>query len=193
MKSALRNLTSWLILFAAWLATGSVAEAVAPLPNTRIDQVYSQRATSRPLIQVLPDWARADLGSPLSVREGRGYFASSVRSLKESLKQPDDRKGKSERVRKAMKTKRVRDRAGSSTSSEPEGGQPQDREDVSGLGKGYADLPMFHEPLDRPYGRRPSVPPGRQATQGQVPEPPGSTLIGIAMIGWLVTARRRPR
>jgi hypothetical protein len=176
MKSLSRTLIASLAVSAAWLTAGSVAEAVPPLPHARVDDVTRERSGRIEMMYVLPEWARADLASPLSVSEnGRGYFARSVPGIKETF----DLGAVEERGVSKSKgvTPRKSKRRGPGVVNPPTRGKP------------LQDQPILPEPLGRPFDRRPGGVPS-----GEIPEPTSSALLAIALAGWLGTAiPARPR
>jgi hypothetical protein len=178
MKSLSRTLIASLAVSAAWLTAGSAAEAVPPLPHARVDDVSRERGARIEMIHVLPEWARAELASPLSVSEnGRGYFARSVPGLKEAF----DLGAAEERG--VSKSKGVTPRK--SKRGGPGAVRPPAR------GKVFENQPILPEPLERPFEKKPSV--GTSAS-GEIPEPSSSALLAIALVGWLGTVRPgRPR
>lgn len=207
MKPSLRGIVAWLVLSAAWLAGGGVAEAFAPLPDSRIDPVAPEPDQRIEMMYVLPEWANAELAGPLTVDEhGLGYFARSVVHLRELLDREENLgrehpagRAKEPKVEKPKVKKPKGIHAG--TPSEP--GPPRDvqrgrrgRPDDPGLGRGsdtpFRDLPILPEPLERAYGEKPAGD-SRPTGTGEAPEPSASALLALAIGGWLGVARsRRP-
>ena len=170
MKQNTGRFLASLVLTVAWLATGSTAGAVAPMP-------YSPELRQEPqghvkTVPVLPEWAFADLASsPRGGELGVGYFASSVDHLTESPASRAEKEAKAKKEKKAKKAKKPK---------KSRGGTPSEG--------GPGDWPVLTEPPGHAYGKE------GPSTGGEAPEPPGSALFAIAMAGFLVTLRnRRPR
>jgi hypothetical protein len=176
MKSLSRTLIAPLTVLAAWLTAGS-AEAVPPLPHARVDDVSRERSGRIEMMYVLPEWARADLASPLSVSDnGRGYFARSVPGLKEAFDIPTFERGLRGHERVAKKSKGV-------IPPKSKRGDPGAVKRPA-RGKAFEDQPIFPEPLERAFQKRNGGIP-----TGEIPEPSSSALLAIALVGWLGTAK----
>ena len=185
-----------LVVSASWLAVGAVAQAVPPLPHTRIDVVERERHERIAMLHVLPEWAQAELGRALSVDENAvGYFARSIRLLEDRLDRPG---GGKEVEKRGKKRESKKERGG--TAAEPSvprelaGGRPEMPGNIQPgtPGKYYEDPRVLPEPLERAFGNRPPHA-GRPASGGEVPEPSGHALLAIAMAGLLAVARPRTR
>jgi hypothetical protein len=185
-----------LVLCAATVAWGGVAEAMAPLPKTSIDVKTREVKGRVTLVSVLPEWAGFDLAAPLTVNEhGLGYFARSIRELKDTFANAtSERKGHAYAYAyghsKEKKPKRVKDRSTDPGLPGDEGATPGRPGDISRPGRpgnGFGDAPILPDPVDQPFvrtGSQGGPPPG-----GEVPEPPASMLLGMALTGMLMSTR----
>lgn len=204
MKPTFRGFAVGLALSSAWVAAGSVAEAFAPLPHSRIDPVAPEPDLRIEMVYVLPEWANAEIAGPPTVDEhGLGYFARSILHLRELLDGEDPGRGRragnvgEKKGKKAEEPKGIR--VGTPSGPEP----PRElkrgrrgRPDDPGLGGGtetpFKNLPILPEPLERAYGKR-SGGDGRPAGSGELPEPPAWTMLALALGGWLGLGRpKRP-
>jgi hypothetical protein len=179
MKTLSRALIASLAVSAAWLLAGNVALAVPPLPHARIDNVSREQEGRTEMIYVLPEWARAELAGPLSVSEnGRGYFARSVSGLKETYDSGAFERGIRGHERVAKKSKKVappKSKRGGPGSVDP-----------PGRGKGYENQPILPEPLERAFHKKTG---SGTPTPPEIPEPSSSSLLAIALVGWLAVTR----
>ena len=181
MSPVSRFFVASFVLAASTLAA-SLAEAVPPLPQTRIDTVEREAiGTPRVLFAGILD----DITVPLNWNGSElGYYARTVHGLGELMGGEREKK-----VPKQPRAIRERDAR-------------------------FADLPIFQEPIGRPFvgsGQgRPDTPPGRPENPGppdnppghldnpgrsneatDVREPSGAALLVIGMVGLFLAARPR--
>ena len=209
--TAPRLIGAQLLIAAALLAAGGVAEAVAPLPQTRIDEVDREFPGRIEVLWVLPEQAHAELAGPLSFDGyGLGYFARSVRELEERFGLRSEERGSRggklhvKKAKKKAKGPRVEDLAGRRHPELP--ATLEDRPE-----RRFGDLPILPEPFDRPFEKRGSGygrgsgngngqgngygqgsgHPGGPWVTGEVREPSASALLMIGMLGLLVAVRTR--
>lgn len=195
MKGTSKRVLPSLVLCAAAAAWAGTANAIPPLPNTRVDVKIRESEARIAALNVLPEWATLDATGTSSEDEGGlGYLERSVRELADRL-HPEPRghayayayaygHGKNE-AKESKRGKGGRDDEGAT------GSNPGRRGDISRPGTpggGFVDTPL-PQPVDLPVLRRGSG--GGRPPSGEVPEPSSSTLLAIAMAGLLVTARRR--
>ena len=204
MNRASRCFVASLVLTAAPLAAPSVAEAIPPLPQTRVDAVHGEASRAHATLAVI----LADLAAPLDASgNGLGYYARTVNGLGELI-------GRGHLDRGKHGKKQAKKRGGQGSHEAPidlpeidplrpgelTGASPRDLPESPGhrgrLGRRLEDLPLLPEPLDRPFVRgghgRPQNPPERPAETPEVREPSGAALFAIGMVGLLLATRRKP-
>lgn len=208
MNSAGRCYVAILVMTAALLGAVGVAEAIPPLPQTRIDAVRVEAPPGTPYIVLAG--ILGEIGSPSWRADGLGYYARTVQGLGEVVGREHGERGGSGHGERGKKPKKER---GSYEEIDPR----------------FADLPIFQRPLDRPFEKegeghgepaghpddppgRPDIPPGQaldppgrpEGPPGRPDDPPGYTnetfeirepsgtaLLVIGMMGLFLSARMR--
>jgi hypothetical protein len=182
MSLVSRFLVASFVLAASTLAA-SLAEAVPPLPQTRIDAVDRKAVeTSRVLLAGILDGITVPLnwnGNEL------GYYARTVHGLGEVVR--GEREKKSRKPTHAIREKDPR------FADLPIFPDPLERPLV-GNGQGRPENPPGRPEnpgqSDNPPGHTDS--PGRSNEATDVREPSGAALLVIGMAGLFLAARRRP-
>jgi hypothetical protein len=171
MKASTGRFFASLILTVAWLATGSTAGAVTPLPYSPYEP-RKERDVRVETARMLPEWAFADLATSPRGEPGFDYFAGSLQGMssKDEHALGDAKEKKEKKAKKAKKPKKPK---------KHHGGTPSDEEP--------GDWPILTDPPGQAHGE----PGGEGPPGGEVPEPSGSALLAIAMVGFLVTLRTR--
>ena len=193
MKGTSTGVLPALILCAATFAWVGIADAIPPLPNTRIDVKMRESEARIAALNVLPEWAYWE-ATGLSTDDGRGlgHLERSVRELAERLN--SEPRGYAyayaygHHKEEAKKSKRGKGGLGDDGNAGTNPGRPGDISRPGRPGGGFVDTPL-PQPVDLPIIRTGSG--GGRPPRGEVPEPSSSMLLAIALTGLLITAKRR--